>query len=215
MRPWRGGGGAGRLLGESALLGRGVDVVAHADEALAVGAKALADGDREVADGTQALAAGARRLSSATSSPRVPPAWPHGATTVNSGAATLADGDQKAKGRRHAVGLGQCVLRAPVPRRRTMGRDQLSSGLAQGATQDPTFSDTQQQALALVVSEPVEATHDTIYGDRTNGWLLGGIVGIVLRLAALAAALGRDVGAARRFALTPVSSRHRTAQSMP
>ena len=201
---------------ESRVLGRAAEGLARADKALATGAEALADGDRELADGTSALAGGARRLSTAAGEVASGAATvATGAATLSSSAASLASGAQKAAAGAEQLASGSDSLSTGAASANS-GAQQLSTGLAQGASESPTYSDAQQDTLVRVVSQPVVLTHDTVYGDRTNGWLLGGIVGIVLWLAALAAALGRDVGSARRFALTPVSSRRiATAQSVP
>ena len=76
------------------------------------------------------------------------------------------------------------------------GAQQLSSGLAKGAEESPTYSDSQQDALATAVSQPVELTSSLQHDEHGNGWLLALVLGLALWLAALAGALRRDVGAA-------------------
>jgi putative membrane protein len=204
------------LATESRALSRATGVVARADRALSGGARALALGDRKLAGGAASLSAGSRRLSSAAGDVAKGAAQvASGAATVSSDTAGLATGAQQAEAGAAQLATGTASLSSGAASANS-GAEQLSSGLAQLAEQSPTYSDSQQTALAAVVSQPVVLTHDSIDADRTNGWLLAGIVGIVLWLAALAAALGRDVAAARRFALTPVSSRRiAAAQSIP
>jgi putative membrane protein len=181
--------------------------VAIANKALADGAAALAAGDREVAGAARVLSAGSQRLSTnATQLAAGAKKLATGAAEVNSSTGKLVTGAQQAAAGAEKLATSSASLSSGASSAND-GAQQLASGLAQGAAESPTYSKSQQNALAQVVSQPVELTHTSKFADRTNGWLLGGIVAVILWLAALAAALGRDVASARRFALSPVSSR--------
>ena len=118
-------------------------------------------------------------------------------------------------GERHAADLvGGDVPRlpgatrsAPGPARPTTGLAGCSSGLEKGAKESPTYSSSQQDALAVAVSEPVQLSHSEQHTKHGNGWLLAALVAVILWLAALVGALSVDLSVARRHALAFVSSR--------
>lgn len=197
----------GRLVaGGTRLLTRATGGVAAANRRLADGAAALADADRALAGGARGVSAGSQRLSAdadtlASGSVTVA----DGAADVDSSTGSLVTGANQAATGGEKLASSSASLSAGATSADD-GAQQLSSGLAKGAKQSPTYSTSQQNALAQAVSQPVQLTHDSKFANRTNGWLLGGIVAIILWLAALAAVLSRNVTSARRFALAPASS---------
>lgn len=198
----------GRLVaGGTRLLDRATEGVATANRRLADGAAALARADRGIAAGARGVSAGSERLSAdADTVASGGRSVADGAAGVDSSTGTLVTGAEQAAAGGEKLASSSSSLSAGATSADD-GAQQLSSGLAKGAKQSPTYSTAQQNALAQAVSQPVDLTHDSKFADRTNGWLLGGLVAVILWLAALAAALSRNVTSARRFALSPVSSR--------
>ncbi len=189
------------------MLARATEGVARANTAVAAGAGALADGDRDVARGAQQLDSASGRLSSSaaklSSGAR---SVASGASTVNTATGTLAGGTQQASSGATSLASGSADLSSSASSANS-GAQSLSSGLAKGAKESPTYTTSQQTALADTVSQPVDLKHTTQYTDHGNGWLLAAILAIILWLAALAGALGVDISAGARNALAPVSSR--------
>ena len=191
----------------SRVVARGTGGVARGAKALTDGARALAAGNRALADGARALADATRGLSTSAG------ALATGASDVASGAATvdsstgqLVGGTSETNQAAGSLASGSDTLSSSSSQVND-GAQQLSSGLTKGAEQSPTYTDSQQDALAATVSEPVLLTATTPEHDgHANGFLIGAIVGVLLWLAALAGASRLDISASRRFALSPVSS---------
>ena len=126
------------------------------------GGTQLKDGGSELASGTAQLAGGVRQLSDGL------PALVDGIAQTASGADQLADGlDQYLPGVvQLADGLaqihdGSTQLASGLGEAHTGsieladGMDQLATGLADGAKQIPTYTDTQRENLAKVVASPI------------------------------------------------------------
>ncbi len=188
------------------LLVRETDALSRAQAGLADGAEALAAGDRGLAAGARRLDDGASRLArSAGELARGAGEVAQGATQLASSSGQLASGAQQAADGADSLVSGSETL-ASSAGQVDAGAQQLASGLAKGAKQSPTYSKSEQDALAATVSEPVELTATTEHDDAANGFLIGAILGVLLWLAALAGAVLLDVSAAKRFALAPLSS---------
>ena len=200
----------------SRVLTRATGGLARATSLLAEGAQGLAAADRALATGTRTVAEAGGRLG-------------RSAGTVAGGAADLAAaaaevdistqllvaGTTEASEATQSLASGADTLDASAGSV-DEGAHQLSGGLAQGAEQSPTYSASEQAALAATVSQPVQLSHSTEHTQHTNGWLLGVIVGVILWLGALASATRADVSASRRFSLAPVSSRRiAVVQALP
>ncbi|MET0998402.1 MAG: YhgE/Pip family protein [Marmoricola sp.] len=195
---------------------RGSDGLARATNALAAGAAALADGERAVARGAQALDGASGRLSrSAAKLASGASAVARGAVTVDDATGSLVGGTQATSSAAESLASGSAELSSSAGQAND-GAHSLSSGLAKGAEESPTYSDSEQTALADTVSQPVDLKHTTQHTDHGNGWLVAAIVAVILWLTALAGALGVDISAAVRNALAPVSSRRiAVVQSLP
>ena len=128
-----------------------------------------------------------------------------GAATVDSSTGQLAGGASETNQAAGSLASGSDTLSSSSSQVND-GAQQLSSGLTKGAEQSPTYTDSQQDALASTVSEPVQLTATTQHDSHANGFLMGAIIGVLLWLAALAGASRLDISASRRFALSPVSS---------
>ena len=198
------------------VVARGTDGLALATSLLAEGAQGLAEADRALATGTRAVAGAGGRLG-------------RSAGTVAAGAADLAAAAAEVAGSTQQLAAGTAAT-SEAAQSLAAGGDtldasaasandgahQLSRGLAKGAEQSPTYSKSEQAALAATVSQPVQLSHSTEHTQHSNGWLLGAIVGVILWLAALATATRADVSASRRFALAPVASRRiAVVQALP
>ena len=212
-----------RVHDQSSRLSTAAHRVRAGAEQVAGGARREAAGAAGLARGTAQLAAGNRRLSQASG--RVSTSADQlstGSSSVATGAAGLASGaDQLAGGAASASAAGASLAAgsstlASSAGQTDNGAQSLSSGLATSAKDSPTYSTKQQDALAPVVSEPVQLSASVQHSSHGNGWLLALIVAVVLWLAALVAASSLDVAAVRRNALAPVSSRRLAlSQSLP
>jgi putative membrane protein len=200
---------AGRLRGAA-------DEAARGSRAVADGTSALSGGTSEVADGNEQLNAASDRLSGSARQ------LEDGAHSVARGAAGLVTGaDQLASGAKSSAAGGASLASgssslASSASKTDSGARSLSSGLAKAAKNSPTYSTSQQNALAPVVSEPVQLATDVQHSEHGNGWLIALIVAVILWLATLVAALSLDVAAVLRNALAPVSSRRiAVSQAVP
>ena len=146
--------------------------------------------------GTASLAQGAAGLDSA-------------AGQLASGTGSTAQAGCLARlGQRHAR-----VQRQPGRRRRPAAQQRAGAAGPRRARRTPT---QQQQALTPVVSQPVVLTSTVQHSEHGNGWLIAVIVGLVLWLAALVAALSLDLSPITRNSMAPVASRAvALAQSLP
>jgi putative membrane protein len=171
--------GAGGLARGSARLSASAHALSDAGARLSGSTKSLVQGTASLAQGTAGLDSAAGQLASGTRSTA------QAGSSLASGSSTLASSANQADD----------------------GAQQLSSGLASGAAQSPTYSDEQQQALAPVVSKPILLTSTVEHGEHGNGWLIAVIVGLVLWLAGLVAALSLDQSAITRNSMAPVASR--------
>ena len=146
------------------------------------GADVLADGARKLAGGDRALARrrpGARRRPRGGSS-RSAGSLAHGRRRPRDRRGGGRHRDRSA-GRRHgprpseagsSLASGSDTLSRSASQA-NHGAQQLSSGLAKGAEQSPTYSKSREDALASTVSQPVLLSHTTQYQEHANGWLLG------------------------------------------
>ncbi len=200
---------SGRLDDRAGLLARAATGISTGSSAVARGNVAVAGKLRVLSGGTSALSTSANRLLAGATS------LEQGADALNSAAGQLTTGTQAAAQGGSSLASGASTLAASASQVND-GAQQLSAGLAKGATQTPTYTDDQQTALASVVSQPVLLTARVQYTDHGNGWLIALIVGAILWLAALVAALSRDLTGIVRNALSPVSSRRLAmAQALP
>jgi putative membrane protein len=191
----------------SGLVDRLAGRVATADAALARGAGALARGNGKLSGGTQKLSSASGDLSrSAKKLLTGATSVAQGAVEVNDAAVQLEGGTQQTSSAATSLASGSESVSSGASSANS-GAHQLSSGLEKGAKQSPTYSSSQQNALAIAVSEPVQLSHSLQHTKHGNGWLLAAIVAVILWLAALVGALGVDLSAVRRHALAPLSSR--------
>ena len=202
-------GASGRLRDAAGRVSSGAHRVAGGADALAAGSHELASANRTLASASGTLSSSAKKLRSGTAG-------------VASGAAGLVDGaDQLASGSRSAASASDSVASgsdsvASSAGKTDDGAQQLSSGLTKQAKQSPTYSTKQQDALAPVVSEPVQLSSTVQHTGHGNGWLVAVIVAVILWLAVLVAALSLDVAGVRRNALAPVTSRRlAVSQALP
>jgi len=195
------------LAAGSGLVDRLAGRLATADRELAKGAGALARGNGQLARGAQRLSGASGDLSASTNKVL------SGASSVSQGAGNVDDAASQLVGGTQATSSAATSLVSGSESvssgasSANSGAQQLSSGLAKGAKQSPTYSSSQQDALATAVSEPVQLSHSVQHTKHGNGWLLAAIVAVILWLAALVGALGVDLSVVRRHALAPVSSR--------
>ncbi len=195
------------------LLTRGSVAVSRAASDLAAATSRLSTGTGRVAQGNTRLSTAARRLDGASSE------LSSGADQVSSGATSLAQGagtlaqstGSLANGAQQAASAGASLASgasnlSSSATQVDSGAQQLSSGLASGAKQSPTYSDSQQNTLATVVSQPVVLSHSLENDQHANGWLIALLVALVLWMAALLGGLRRDVAASIRAAGLPISS---------
>ena len=191
----------------SGLVNRLAGRVAAGEAALARGAGALARGNNKLWRGTQKISSASGDLSRSTTKLLTgATSVAQGAVTVNDAAIQLENGTQQTSSAATSLVSGSDSVSSGASSANN-GAQQLSSGLEKGAKESPTYSSSQQNALALAVSEPVQLNHSEQHTKHGNGWLLAALVAVILWLAALVGALGVDLSAVRRHALAPVSSR--------
>ena len=191
----------------SELTDRAAVKLSAANKGLATGADSLAAAEAKLARGAQSLSTASGKLSRSTVQLLSgAEAVSQGAVGVNDAAGQLVVGTEKTSSAADSLATGSKSVSSGATSTDS-GAHQLSSGLAKGAKESPTYSTSQQDTLADVVSTPVVLSHSLQHTSHGNGWLLAAIVAVVLWLAALVGALGVDVSAARRNALAPVSSR--------
>ncbi len=198
------------------VLARATGGVARANDAVAAGAGALANGERGIAQGARSLDGASGRLStSAAKLASGARSVASGAANVDSATVSLVGGTEKTASAGASLASGSATVSSSASSANG-GAQSLSSGLAKGAKESPTYTSSEETALADTVSQPVDLEHTSSFADHANGWLLALIVAVILWLAALATALGVDVTAALRNALTPVSSRRiAVVQALP
>ena len=184
---------SGRLATATSGLARGADQLSQADAGVARGAQQLSKASGTLSRSAGELVVGATSVSD-------------GADNVDTATGQLVDGTEKTSTAATSLASGSESVSSGASSANS-GAQQLSSGLTKGAKESPTYSTSQQDALATAVSQPVELAHSVQHTEHGNGWLLAAIVAVVLWLAALVGALGVDVSAVRRNAMTPVSSR--------
>ncbi len=191
----------------SGLLDRLAGRVARDQSALARGAGAMARGNSKLSRGAQKVSSASGDLSRSTTKLLTgATSVAQGAVTVNDAAAQLESGTQQTSSAATSLVSGSDSVSSGASSAND-GAKQLSSGLEKGAKQSPTYSSSQQNALAIAVSEPVKLSHSEQHTKHGNGWLVAAIVAVILWLAALVGALGVNLAAVRRQALAPVSSR--------
>jgi putative membrane protein len=177
----------------------GAGQVASGATALAGGARRLAGGAGDLDRATARLSGSASRLSDGAGDVA------RGAGELDEGAGTLASGASASADGARQLATGSSTLSSTASEL-DQGARELSSGLAQAASQSPTYSEKQRQALEPVVSEPVVLTSTVQHTAHGNGWLVGLVMGVVLWLTALVAVSARDVTGVLRHADAPVSS---------
>ncbi|HRI98248.1 MAG TPA: hypothetical protein PLZ93_21675, partial [Nocardioides sp.] len=129
--------------------------------------------------------------------------------------AALASGTRTTAQAGHKLASGSASL-ASSAGQVDDGAQQLSSGLAQAASESPTYSKQLQETLTAVVAQPVALAAQVQHTAHGNGWLIAIILGVILWLAALVAALSIDQSAVGRNAMAPVGSRMvAITQSLP
>jgi putative membrane protein len=197
-----------------------LDGAAHglsgATRLLSAGTSGIADGNQRLASGAGSLNRASGKLSRAAGKVSSGAASvAHGAGTVDGAAHTLAGGTESTSSAAGQLASGSSTLSSSAAKTDD-GAQQLSAGLSKGAKESPTYSTAQQDALAPVVSQPVDLTTSLQHDKHGNGWLLAVLLAVVLWLTALLAAQRRDVGVVSRNALAPVSSRRlAVSQSLP
>ncbi|GAB3711312.1 YhgE/Pip domain-containing protein [Mariniluteicoccus flavus] len=136
------------LVGGAKQLADGSDKLADGMPALVGGIAQSATGARQLATGTQTYATGVKAYTDGVSQTAV------GTRELATGMNQLADGGQKlADGTGElADGLGKA---ADGGKELAKGQKEMADGLAKGATQIPTYSEADRQALKKVVAEPV------------------------------------------------------------
>jgi putative membrane protein len=192
-------GGAARLDGAAHAISGGNRLLAAGNDALAGGNRRLAGGATSLDHASGKLSSSAGRVSSGADSVA------RGAGTVDSSAGQLAGGTRSTSSAAGSLAAGSSQLSSSAATTNN-GAQQLSSGLAKGAQESPTYSTSQQDALAPVVSQPVDLTSSLQHDEHGNGWLVAAILAVVLWLTAMIAAQRRDIGTVVRHALAPVSS---------
>ena len=191
----------------SGLLNRLAGKVAADETAIAKGAGALARGNNQLFRGARTISSASGELSRSTTKLLTgATAAAQGASTVNDAAVELESGTEQTSSAATSLVSGSDSVSSGASSTDN-GAQQLSSGLEKGAKESPTYSSSQQDALAVAVSEPVELSHSEQHAKHGNGWLLAALIAVILWLAALVGSLGVDLSAARRHALALVSSR--------
>jgi len=184
---------AGRVATGEAEIAKGARAVARGNSQLFRGAKKISSASGELSRSTTKLLTGASSVA-------------QGAITVDDAAVQLESGTEQTSSAATSLVSGSDSVSSGASSADN-GAHQLSSGLEKGAKESPTYSSSQQNALAVAVSEPVDLSHSEQHTKHGNGWLLAALVAVILWLAALVGALGVDLSAVRRHALAPVSSR--------
>lgn len=184
---------AGRLARSSHRLSSATGKLAHGNAQLSGGARKLATSSGHLSTGADQLLAGATSVA-------------RGAGNLDQSAGSLESGTQQTAAAGSSVAAGASSLNTSAGQV-DRGAHQLSSGLANGAKQSPTYTNSQQKALSSVVSEPVVLSHSLQNDQHGNGWLLALVIGLVLFLTALLGAARRDLVAATGNGALPVSSR--------
>ncbi len=204
------------LAGGAARLDGAAQGLSGANRLLSAGTSGVAAGNRKLANGAGSLNAASGKLSSAAGKVSTgAESVAKGAGTVDDAAHTLAGGTHSTSSAAGQLASGSSTLSSSADKTND-GAQQLSSGLSKGAKESPTYSTTQQDALAPVVSQPVALTTSLQHAKHGNGWLLAALLAVILWLTALIAAQRRDTGVLERQALSPVSSRRlATAQVLP
>ena len=176
---------------------------------MARGNVAVAGKLRVLSGGTSALSTSANRLLAGATS------LEQGADALDSAAGQLTTGKQAGRAGRQFVRQRRQHALAASASQVNDGAQQLSAGLAKGATQTPTYTDGQQTALASVVSQPVLHRPGAVHRPRKR---LADRPHRGRRSLArdFVAALSRDLTGIVRNALSPVSSRRPAmAQALP
>ena len=190
------------LAGANRLLSAGTTAVAGGNQKLAGGAGSIDRASGKVSSGAGKVSSGATSVA-------------QGARTVDDAAHSLAGGTDKTSSAAGQLASGSSTLSSSAAKTDD-GAQQLSAGLSKGAKQSPTYSTDQQDALAPVVSQPVDLTTSLQHAEHGNGWLLAAILAAVLWLTALLSVQRRDVAVVTRNALAPISSRRlAAAQALP
>ncbi|GAA1699244.1 hypothetical protein GCM10009808_16040 [Microbacterium sediminicola] len=148
--------------GATALAGSATQVAAGASQ-VATGAQGTADASAQLAAGATGLADGAAQLAAGAAQTAT------GAAQASTGAAQLAAGTAQ-----FAEGQSQLAD----------GASELAEGLEEGAAQVPVYTDQQADALAAVVTDPVELVTDAT--SSAQGWIAALIATVVLWLGTLA-----------------------------
>ena len=191
----------------SGLLDRLAGKVATDEAAIAKGAGAMARGNNQLFRGAQKISSASGELSRSTTKVLTGAgSVAKGAVTINQAAVQLESGTQQTSSAATSLVSGSDSVSSGASSTDN-GAQQLSRGLEKGAKESPTYSSSQQDALAVAVSEPVQLSHSEQHAKHGNGWLLAALIAVILWLAALVGALGVDLSAARRHALSLVSSR--------
>ena len=191
----------------SGLLNRLAGKVATDEAAIATGAGALARGNNQLFRGARKISSASGELSRSTAKLLTGAgSVASGAVTVNDAAVQLENGTEQTSSAATSLVSGSDSVSSGASSTDN-GAHQLSSGLEKGAKESPTYSSSQQDALAVAVSEPVQLSHSEQHAKHGNGWLLAALVAVILWLAALVGSLGVDLSTARRHALALVSSR--------
>ena len=188
----------------SGLLDRLAGKVATDEAAIAKGAGALAPGQQPALPRRAKISSASGELSRSTTKLLTgATSVAQGAVTVNDAAVQLESGTEQTSSAATSLVSGSDSVSSGASSADS-GAQQLSSGLEKGAKESPTYSSSQQDALAVAVSEPVQLSHSEQHDKHGNGWLLAALVAVILWLAALVGALGVDLSAARRQALALV-----------
>ena len=191
----------------SGLVNRLAGRVATGEEAIARGATSLAKGNSKLFRGAKQIRSASGELSRSTTKLLTgASSVAQGAVKVDAAAVQLESGTEQTSSAATSLVSGSDSVSSGASSADD-GAHQLSSGLEKGAKESPTYSTSQQNALAVAVSEPVDLSHSEQHTKHGNGWLLAALVAVILWLAALVGALGVDLSALRRHALAPVSSR--------
>ena len=199
-----------RVAEGSVAVDRAAGEIARSTRELAVGAGELAAGTRRLAAGAGSLSrAGGQVSQGADGLSDGATSLAQGATETDQAASSLAAGASSSATAGDELASGSASLSSGAAST-DEGANQLSQGLAQGASESPTYSKNQKKSLETTVSEPVVLTHTVQHTSHDNGWLIGLVLGAVLWLAALLAMLLRNVGSVLQHAGAPISSRRLT-----
>lgn len=156
--------GAKELSGGASQLSGGVKQLADGIKQMSGGFPQLADGIKQLSDGAGALAENGPQLKSGINQ------YIEGVGQLNDGVIALSDGvDELADGARELDN----------------GAQQLSDGLKSGASEVPSYSDSERERMTTVITRPVLTGSDTgprLFSDPAS---LSAIAGIALWLGAL------------------------------